>query len=463
MVSGNGKLAALRAQTADSAARKRLELLYDNGQFNELDEFAMAGDSLCGVIAAYGFVEGSPVYAFSQDKNIKSGAVGKAHAAKICKVMQLAAKTGVPVVGIHDSNGAFLDGGVDALTAYSEMLACASEISGVVPQISVIAGTCAGTAAMIACSSDFVIMSKSGEFFMTPPFDTKNSAASGADNAAAAGVAALVCEDDTEAVLAARKLISVLPANNLSPVPVYEFAEGTAPFNNNAEETVLSISDQYSTKELYAGFGSASYTALGTVNGATVGFVATNKNAEKLSGDDCAKIAKFVRVCDAFSIPVITVIDSEGFESVASSEVAGDIRNMSRLANAYAEATTVKISVVTGKAYGAVFTALSGKNGSSDMVFAFENAVITPLAPLTAVEFLHHDLLKGADDVNAKRNELAAEYAANEASALAAAQKGAVDSVILPTEIRARIAEALEILAGKRVNKLPKKHSNSAF
>lgn len=457
MNSQSTKLSELRRANENSDARKRLTYLFDDGSFTELNAFTKENDNLSGVVTAYGFVEGNPVYAFSQDKNIKGGAVGKAHAKKIAKVYELAAKTGAPVVGIHDSNGAFIDGGADALSAYGDMLKWTSNISGVVPQISVIAGTCAGSAAMIACSSDFVIMSKDAELFMAPPFDKD---AGTAESAAKSGTASIVCDDDKSAVETARKLVSILPANNLSPVPLFEFDEPATAFSTDAEKAVASIADADSIIEISKDFGLAAYTAFGSVQGATVGFAATNKTSQKLNADDCAKLARFVRTCDAFSIPVVTLIDSEGFESGSAAEIAGSIRNMTMLASAYAEATTVKVSVITGKAYGPVFVALSGKNSNSDMIFALADAVITPLAPETAVEFLSHDKLKGAESAAAKRKELADEYIANEASAITAAEKNAVDDVIEPAELRARIISALDVLSGKRVTRLSKKHSN---
>ncbi len=457
MNSQNTKLAEFRNSLENSQARKRLTYLFDDGAYTEIEAFTKEGDGLSGVVTAYGFVEGNPVYAFSQDKDIKSGAVGKTHSKKIIKLYKLAAKTGAPVVAIHDSNGAFLDGGADALAAYGDMLRWTSNISGVVPQISVIAGTCAGSAAMMACSSDFVVMTKKSEFFMAPPFSED---AGTAESAAKSGTATLVCEDDKEAVETARKLVSMLPMNNLSPVPMFEFENPVSAYGKDVEALVNSFADKDSVLELSPDFGTASYTAFVTVLGATIGVVATNKTDSKLTADDCSKIARFVRTCDAFAIPVVSFIDSEGFAVDAQTELAGSIRNMAMLANAYAEATTVKIAFVTGKAYGPVFVALAGKNSNSDMTFALADAVITPLAPETAVEFLYHDKLKGATDTAAKRKELCDEYMSGEASAITAAEKGAVDDVILPEEIRARLIGAIEVLAGKRVSNLPKKHTN---
>lgn len=436
----------------DSAARRRLAALFDDGAYTEVGSLSMEKESLASVITAYGYVNGSLVYAFSQDKTVNSGAVGTVHAQKIAKLYSLAAKTGRPVVGIHDSNGAFIDGTVDSLNAYGEMIGTAASVSGVVPQISVIAGVCAGSAAMLACSADFVVMTKDAELYVAP--NGKSTAA----DAAKAGTAAVVCDDDDAAVSAAKELLRLIPENNLTAVPVYEYEENSFASGNTLSDTVNNIADADSVTELYEGFGKASYTALATVAGSTAGIVSTNKTKEKLTADDSAKIARFVRTCDAFGIPIITLVDTEGFDG--EGEAAGSVRNMTMLAGAYAEATTAKVTLVTGKAYGPAFVALASKGANADFTFAYESAVISPLAPVTAVEFLWHEKLAGAANAAAKREELAKEYIAEYATAEKAAYRNAVDEVISPAQTRTKLAEALEILSGKRVSRLPKKHNN---
>ena len=436
----------------DSAARRRLAALFDDGAYTEVGSLSMEKDSLASVITAYGYVNGSLVYAFSQDNTVNSGAVGTVHAQKIAKLYSLAAKTGRPVVGIHDSNGAFIDGTVDSLNAYGEMIGTAASVSGVVPQISVIAGVCAGSAAMLACSADFVVMTKDAELYVAP--NGKSTAA----DAAKAGTAAVVCDDDDAAISAAKELLRLIPENNLTAVPVYEYEENAFASGNTLSDTVNNTADADSVTELYEGFGKASYTALATVAGSTAGIVATNKTKDKLTADDSAKIARFVRTCDAFGIPVITFVDTEGFDG--EGEAAGSVRNMTMLAGAYAEATTAKVTVITGKAYGPAFVALASKGANADFTFAYEDAVISALNPLTAVEFLWHDRLAGAANVAEKRNELAKEYIAENATAEKAAYRNAVDEVISPAQTRTKLAEALEILSGKRVSRLPKKHNN---
>lgn len=442
----------------DCQARTRLSYLFDDGKYTEINSYAKENDCLTGVVTAYGYVNGNAVYAFSQDKSINNGAVGPAHAAKIAKLYSLAAKTGTPVIGIHDSNGAFVNGTAESLTAYGELINAASVISGVVPQISVVAGTCAGSAALFACSSDFIIMTKDAEFFMTPAFTKENSGS--ASDATANGIAAAVCDDDKAAIEKAKELINLMPVNNLAPLPMFEYNEPETAVSADFNSLINGVCDAESIIELYAEFGKASYTALATVNGATVGIAATNKTSDKLTDADCSKLSRFIRTCDAFAVPVITFVDTEGFD--AADAISG-VKSMTQLANCYAEATTAKISVITGKAVGPAFIALAGKDISSDFTYIWESACVSPLAPLSAVEFLWHDKLKGAADVNAKRNELAEEYKATLASAESAAASGAVDEIISASSTREAIISALDILSSKRITKLPKKHNNIPF
>ena len=450
--SNPAELAALAA--ADSTAKKRLTYLYDEGRYTELDAYAANGDKLCGAVTAFGYVNGNACYAFSQDVSVNYGALNRAQAEKLAKVYDLAAKTGVPVVGIYDSCGADLTDGHEALNAYGELLLAMSNLSGVVPQIAVVAGVCSGTSALLAESADFTVVADGAELYFSP-----NTGAN-SDSAAKNGTAALTAPDDKAAVRAARTLLEKLPMNNLSPVPMYEFEAPSAPAAGDAVSLAKAILDVNSITEVYADYGSASYTALATLSGAAVGFVATNKTRSALTAEDCSKIARFVRTCDAFAIPVITAVDTVGFECGDECEAAGDVKSMAKLAHAYAEATTIKISAVTGRAYGAAFIALAGKGANADLSYAVNTAVITPLAPITAAEFLYHNELAGADDPKEKRLSLAARYAAEEGSPFAAAEKGCIDGVTTAQGLRRTLVSAVEILAGKRVSRLPKKHSN---
>lgn len=424
---------------------QRLAALFDEGAYKEIGSRVMEKNVPAAVVTAYGYVNGNPVCAFAQDQSIENGAVGMAQAEKIAKLFALAAKTGAPVVGIYDSNGAYMDGSADSLNAYSAMISQTAALSGVVPQISVVAGPCGGCAAMMASAADIVIMTKDAELFIAPGTGS-------AQEMAAKGTAALVEEDDTAAIAQARALVNLLPVNNLAGVPCMEYA-----MPDIAENSLLSeIIDGGSLMELYTNWGNASCTALATVEGSTVGIAAAGKNGEKITGADCRKLARFMRTCDAFSIPVVTFVDTEGFESESDCAAAA----LTRLAGVYAEATTPKLAVITGNAVGPVFVALAGKGCSADFTFALEDAAIAPMAPESAVEFLWHDRLKGAADLKKARADLAKEYTKTIASAVAAAERGTVDEVVAAGELRSVLTEALRMLEGKRVTNLPRKHNN---
>jgi len=448
----------MQINNSGSMAIKRLEMLFDEGSFTEMGSALKQKETLSGVVTAYGYVNGNPVYAYSQDKTVNGGAVGMAQADKIAKLYSLSAKTGTPIVGIHDSNGAYVD--INALTAYGKMINSSAIISGVVPQVALIMGTCAGSSAILACNSDFVVMTENSEFFVSPVPEGDKTGAGSAKSAMKTGTASAVCHTEEDAINKVKDILNLMPVNNISHLPQFEYSEPTAAMGNNVVSIASAIADADSIVELSDGFGNASYTALSTIGGATVALVGTDKTSDKLSADDCSKIARFVRMCDAFSIPIVTFLNSEGFDGTTSSQNAGAIRDMTKLANAYAEATTAKISIVTGNAYGVVFTAMAGKSADADFTFAWNDAVISPLAPLTAVEFLWHDKLKGCSDVNAERTKLAKEYCYTVASAITSAENGAIDEVISPEDTRRVLTSALDILSSKRVETLSKKHSN---
>lgn len=456
-------LAELRAGIdATNPARARLLSLFDEGSFVELDAFLKADGNEAGVVAGYGLVEGGVVYAYSQDVQSDSGAVSKAHAKKVKKVYELAAKTGCPVVSIYDSKGAKLSEGNGMLAAYSKMLERANNLSGVVPQIAVVLGTCGGVSAMLAASADFVVMSKDAELFMTAPFTTRahgdtTEGAGSAENAAKAGVASLLCEDEAAALAQTRRLISLLPQNNIEESPRFDFVENAEGFDPAGcpKLIVKGIADMDSVLELNAEYGEGVYTFLGTMAGTAAAFVATSKN-NPLDTDSCEKAAHFVKICDAFNIPVITLLNSSGFEMTADVRL---VKDAAKLAAAYAEATTPKIGVITGKAYGPAYVALGSKNGNADVTVAWPQAEISALAPETAVEFLWADRFKGTTDAKATREQLLEEYLDTEASPLEAAKGGYVEAVIAPEETRSTVVSMLDMLAGKRETNLPKKHT----
>ena len=302
-------LAEYAAVKGQCPARERLAALFDDGVYTETGSNLRAGENLAGVVTAYGYIGGTPAYAFSQDSTVMKGAVSLAHSAKICKMFELAARNGVPVVGIYDSCGAFVEDGADALNAYSDILLSMGSLSGVVPMVSVISGVCAGTMAMIASSADFSVITEGAELYL----DASGNNAS-AESAAKSGAVSAYAKSDAEAMDTVRRYLSLMPQNNLSPLPEFEFDAPVSAAFDNAENAAESIADAGSILEVYGEYGTASYTALCTVSGVTAGIAATNKTKDKITSADCSKIARFVRLCDAYSIPVITVADTEGFD-----------------------------------------------------------------------------------------------------------------------------------------------------
>ncbi len=520
-MSGISKISMLNEAVSkakvSTPARERLLKLFDEGSFTELDAYTQSCGQAVGVVIGYGTIEGSTVFAFSQDSSVNDGAVGRIHAAKIKKVYDLAVKTGAPVVGVYDSNGADLKEGSDALTAYGDMLlasnnisgvvpqisvvlgTCASSaamvaasadfvvmskeataygdmllasnnISGVVPQISVVLGTCASSAAMVAASADFVVMSKEAQLFMTAPFTVKangenTEGAGSAENAAKSGVAHFVEDTEDEAVAKARAIVSMLPINNLSTVPLCEFnaVENASDYlraacenisSTDVKEIIGTIVDANSVVEIQKDFANGAFAALATLGGFTVGVAATV--SDTIGRDECAKIARLVSICDSFQIPVITFVNTQGFEASAASELAGLVRESAKLAHVYAEATTPKVSVITGDAFGPAYIALAGRNANADVVLAWPSAVVSPLNPKTAVAIMYENEITAEKS----REDVENEYRTEKAGALNAAADGIVDDVIDPAATRDALIGALDMLEGKRVSKLPKKHSN---
>ncbi len=455
-----------------SPARERLTKLFDEGTFAELDAFVASGEAGAGVITGYGSIMGCPVYAFSQDGTENSGAMSQMQALKINKIYEMALKTGAPVVGIYDSPGAKLDEGFQVLNAYGELLQWSNNLSGVVPQLSLVLGTCAGSAAMIACSADLVLMSKQAEFFLTAPFTAKASGegdegAGTAENAAKSGAVHLVCENEDAVLENTRLLLSRMPLNNLSGSPVVEFAAADDaealraacenPDSCDVKQIAALLADAESVIELQSAFAPAAFTAFATLGGFPCAIVGTDRrqNAGRLDADACAKIARLVSIADAFSLPVVTLVDTDGFVPSAKAELAGSLREAAKLAHVYAEATTAKISVILGNAYGPAYIALAGKNAGADLAYAWPSAAISPLAPDAAVTILWADRL-----ADTPRAQLTEEYKATLASPLEACKAGVVDDVIDPAATRDVLISAIDLLSSKRMPTLPKKHSN---
>ncbi len=434
-------LAEMEQSVPDSDARKRLAAFYDEDSFTELDKFLSEEGEVSSVVAGCGSVDDLTVYAFAQDVSVKGGAVNKAAAQKIKRVYELAAKNGAPVVGFFDSKGADINEGMAVLAEYGDIMKASAKVSGVVPQIAVVTGVCAGCAAMIAAMADVVIASEGSELFLTAPFnnaDGKLEGAGSAANAAKSGVCQILAKDADEAVAKAKKLVSILPENNLGVG--YNDA---APENDavifaamKGADIAATVAQKGSIIEFGEKFGKAAYTALGAVNGNTVAFVATDK-AEKLTSADCAKIARFVQFADVFSIPVVTIVNTEGFEGSSAAELAGSVRDCARLAQIYATATTVKINLISGKAFGSAFAAFN----SADMSYAWEGAQIAPMNPEAGKVFMGEELTTNP---------------------FAAASLGMIDGVIDPAGTRDTVSGALAMCGSKNEN-FARKRANYTF
>lgn len=435
-----------KAANAQTKAYQRLQLLFDEGTFVEIDSFTKSGDGRAEAAAGFGSVDGCPVYAFAQNSDVEGGAMSKAQAAKICKVYELAEKTGAPVVGIYDSIGARLNESCEMLAAYGDVMLKANNLSGVVPQIAVIAGPCLGASSMIAAAADVVIMSEDGQFALQT-----NGEGGDLKEASESGLVHLTAKDDKEAVAKARELITLLPSNNLSGAPITDFADSAAETDGESGASIIAaVMDQDSFIEFQAGFGAGFIAGLAKLGGNTVGVVASEEKTA--DGKACEKAARLVRFCDAFAIPVITFVNAESFCCIKAA---------CKLTNAYAEATTAKISVITGEAYGAVYMALAGAAAGVDVPYAWPTASISALNPTTAAVMLWSDKLKGSSNPTADRAKLIAEYKDQEACPFKAAGDGFVQDVIEPSETRLKLYAALDMLAGKRVTRLPKKHANN--
>lgn len=456
---GFSRLEKETAALGSSDAYKRLASLFDGGVYTELDRFQKNGENGCGVVTAYGNVNGAGCYAFSQDISVCSGAMSRTQAAKIKKVYDLALMNGVPVVGIFDSKGAFAEEGVDALNAYGELIAAAGKISGVVPQISVIAGKCIGSAAVLATVADLTVMVEGAELCVNSAAVTGDSAVGTAETAEKNGTVCAVAENDEAAMQKVAELLSFLPLNNLSVSPVADYVASAAS-GEGVYADIANVTDAGSFTEISEKFGCCAKVGFARVAGNAVGVVATDasKNDAYLCAKGTAKIARFVRLCDAFSVPVVTLLNCAGFMGKSEDELSGSVRSVAALTGAYAEATTAKITVITGKAYGAAFTALAGKASGADYVLAYPDAAVCALNPSTAVQFLYKDRL-GEE----KREDLEKEYVLTEGSPFKAAENGAVDDIVTAENAAASVVAALDMLASKRVSTLDKKHSNMPY
>ncbi len=477
-------------------ARERLDLLLDPGSFVELDAFVthratefgldrqhFLGD---GVVTGHGTVDGRLVFVFSQDFTVFGGSLSEAYAEKICKVMDLAMKVGAPVIGLNDSGGARIQEGVASLGGYAEIFLRNVLASGVVPQISVIMGPCAGGAVYSPAMTDFTIMVEGTSYmFVTGPNVVKavtheevdSEALGGASvHTVRSGVAHLAAKDEAEALEQVKALLSHLPQNNLADVPLVPTHDPTDRMDPELDRVVPDgplkpydmhdvlrrVVDDGDFLEIQPGWAGNIIIGYARIGGRSVGIVAQQPSvlAGALDIDASVKAARFVRTCDAFNVPLVTFVDVPGFLPGVAQEHGGIIKHGAKLLYAYCEATVPKVTVITRKAYGGAYDVMSSKHIRGDMNFAWPTAEIAVMGAEGAVNIIFKDPITAADDPAAERKRLVAEYEAEFSNPYVAAARGYIDEVILPRETRPRLARALEMLADKRDTNPRKKHGN---
>lgn len=481
LLQGGGE-AAIKAQHQGGklTARERIARLLDDGSFVETDVFLQdpgaAEAPADGVVAGFGTVAGRPVYLYAQDFTVLKGSIGRVNAAKVCKVMDLAVKTGVPIISLVDSAGARLKDGILALEGYGSIMARAAAASGVVPQIAVVMGPCIGAAALAVSMADFVIgventgmVLSRGADVLSAAFDVDVAKKASALNAEA-GLVHFTYPDEDSALAAVKRLLDYLPDNNLEDAPLscgQDDMNRIAPELNDyaqardMDKVISAIVDGGEFLPCMAGFAPAMITGFARVNGRSVGIVA-NRPSVNQGAVDCAaanKAARFIAVCDAFSLPIVTLADTAGLPVDMGEEKAGLVRCAGRMAAAYAQASVPKVTVVTGQAIGSGWLLMGSRACGADMVFAWPEAVIASLEADTAAVILYDEQIAASDNPVAARAEYAARYAKEEGSALAAARAGAVDQIFLPQDTRPMVAAALEMLSAKREQRMPRKHA----
>jgi len=442
---------------------EKIVALFDAGTFVETGAFMQrANGDLTGVVCGYGAIDGKLVYAFSQDSDRKKGAFDAIQAEKITMLYRMAMKNGAPVIGIFDSAGAVICDGASAMAAYGKLLKAVSDASGVIPQIAIVSGVCMGMSATVASMFDVIVTVKEKSLLsVNAPFVVGKDVGS-SEATAAEGLSSLEAENDEDAMRKAAKLISMLPANNAEGVIVEEInddvnrklsADGLV-----GKALVEAIADAGEFVELGAAYAGEILTGLIRLGGVACGVVASNPEANHgtVTADAAKKAARMISFCDSFSIPVVTLTDSVGVEIGKDAENAPLAAQLGKLAMAYASADTAKITVVTGKAYGAAFTLLGSKALGADMVYALADAEISVMAPASAVAFLWNDRI--TEDCT--RADLEAEWKEKHASAQAAAADGSIDDVIDAAELRQRICAAVYMLLMKNDGTPARKHCN---
>jgi propionyl-CoA carboxylase beta chain len=477
-------------------ARERVELLLDEGTFEELDklvehrclDFGMADQKVPGdgVVSGYGKVDGRLVYVFAQDFTVFGGSLSETNAQKICKVMDLAMKMGAPIVGLNDSGGARIQEGVASLGGYADIFLRNTMASGVVPQISAILGPCAGGAVYSPAITDFNVMVKDTSYmFVTGPDViktvtheevTKEDLGGAMTHNAKSGVAHFAADDDRACLLLIRDLLSYLPANNQEDPPLHRTddpadredpaldtlipAEANKPYDIKA--LLEAVVDDRRFLEVHAHYAPNIVVGFARFGGRSAGIVANQPAvlAGVLDIDASVKAARFVRFCDAFNIPLVTFEDVPGFLPGTAQEFGGIIRHGAKLLYAFAEATVPKITVITRKAYGGAYCVMSSKHIRTDLNFAYPTAEIAVMGPEGAVNVLYRRELLRAEDPEALRAAKVREFRDKFANPYVAADRGFVDEVILPRQTRRKVIAGLDMTRNKREKNPPRKHGN---
>jgi acetyl-CoA carboxylase carboxyltransferase component len=493
---GGEKEIAKQREKGKLTARERLGFLFDEGSFREIDMFVthrcvnfnmnIVDIPSDGVITGHGLIEGRPVFAFAQDFTSRAGSLGEMHAKKICKVMDLALKAGVPFVGINDSGGARIQEGVDALSGYGQIFYRNSLASGVIPQISAIMGPTAGGAVYSPAMTDYVFMVKNSSYmFITGPDVIKSvtgeeitfeDLGGAMTHNAKSGVAQFACESDEDAINQIKRLLSYLPANNMEDPPVVPSADNplrTDPAldaiipdspnkSYDMKEIIRSIVDNGEIFEPHQHYAKNMIVCFARLGGRSIGIIANQPNvlAGCLDINASDKATRFIRFCDAFNIPMLTIADVPGYLPGSHQEWGGIIRHGAKLLWCYSEATVPKLLLVTRKDYGGAYIAMCSQHLGADMAFAWPTAEIAVMGAAGAANIIHRREINGAEDKKAKRDEKIQEYEALFSNPYRAANRGYIDAVLIPRETRPRLIEALEIMCSKRELRPPKKHGN---
>ena len=496
MQMGGEKAVAKHHEKGKLTARERINSLFDPGTFREIDmfvkhhctNFGMENIDIPaeGVITGHGLVNGRPVFAYSQDFTSRAGSLGEMHAKKICKVMDLALKAGVPFVGINDSGGARIQEGVDSLSGYGEIFFRNSAASGTIPQISAIMGPTAGGAVYSPAMTDYVFMVKKTSYmFITGPAVIKTvtgekisfeDLGGAMTHNTKSGVAQFACEDDKDAIEQIKELLSYLPSSNMDDPPIVDTGDDpkrTDPALNTVipdspnrtyemKKVIASIVDNGEFFEPHMYYAKNIIVCFARLNGRSIGIIANQPKfmAGCLDINASDKASRFIRFCDAFNIPLLTIADVPGYLPGSEQEYGGIIRHGAKLLWCYSEATVPKLLLVTRKDYGGSYLAMCSKHQGADMVFAWPSAQIAVMGAEGAANIIHAREIKAADDPEAKRKEKIKEYEDLFSNPYCAARSGHVDAIIVPSETRPRLIDALEIMCTKREMRPPKKHGN---